>query len=186
MFPFSSIFFKCFYIKKEENCLVWEPEITLKSHVLQPLFLRAREFWSLFHILLVQYYTTVESWLWFKNTGHSQFISALMDISSIIFQNANKFDSDVVLNQLRYSGMLETVKIRRAGFPVRRTFQDFLSRWDTCPKNPSLKSTDSPSKYSLTHTIISRGPYLKVHPVNVLELINNTRDFYFFSESANA
>ncbi|XP_023661619.2 unconventional myosin-X [Paramormyrops kingsleyae] len=39
------------------------------------------------------------------------------------------FDPEVVLNQLRYSGMLETVKIRRAGFPVRRTFQDFLSRY---------------------------------------------------------
>uniref|UniRef100_A0A8C2GUX8 Myosin X, like 1 n=1 Tax=Cyprinus carpio TaxID=7962 RepID=A0A8C2GUX8_CYPCA len=38
----------------------------------------------------------------------------------------NKFDPDVVLNQLRYSGMLETVKIRRAGFPVRRTFKDFF------------------------------------------------------------
>lgn len=43
-------------------------------------------------------------------------------------QNANHFDPDVVLNQLRYSGMLETVKIRRAGFPVRRTFNDFYSR----------------------------------------------------------
>uniref|UniRef100_A0A8C4GDY4 Myosin-X n=1 Tax=Dicentrarchus labrax TaxID=13489 RepID=A0A8C4GDY4_DICLA len=41
---------------------------------------------------------------------------------------ANRFDADVVLNQLRYSGMLETVKIRRAGFPVRRTFTDFYSR----------------------------------------------------------
>uniref|UniRef100_A0A8C0Y4P7 Myosin X, like 1 n=1 Tax=Cyprinus carpio carpio TaxID=630221 RepID=A0A8C0Y4P7_CYPCA len=39
----------------------------------------------------------------------------------------NKFDPDVVLNQLRYSGMLETVKIRRAGFPVRRTFKDFFT-----------------------------------------------------------
>ena len=44
------------------------------------------------------------------------------------FQNADRFDPDVVLNQLRYSGMLETVKIRRAGFPVRRTFQDFYNR----------------------------------------------------------
>nr|XP_014341456.1 PREDICTED: unconventional myosin-X-like [Latimeria chalumnae] len=39
----------------------------------------------------------------------------------------NKFDPVVVLNQLRYSGMLETVKIRRAGFPVRRQFQDFYT-----------------------------------------------------------
>uniref|UniRef100_A0A3P9NVQ0 Unconventional myosin-X-like n=1 Tax=Poecilia reticulata TaxID=8081 RepID=A0A3P9NVQ0_POERE len=43
-------------------------------------------------------------------------------------KKANRFDPDVVLNQLRYSGMLETVKIRKAGFPVRRTFKDFFSR----------------------------------------------------------
>ncbi|KAG9271763.1 unconventional myosin-X-like [Astyanax mexicanus] len=44
-------------------------------------------------------------------------------------KNADKFDPDIVLNQLRYSGMLETVKIRRAGFPVRRNFSDFLNRY---------------------------------------------------------
>uniref|UniRef100_A0A8C4WUF6 Unconventional myosin-X-like n=1 Tax=Gopherus evgoodei TaxID=1825980 RepID=A0A8C4WUF6_9SAUR len=38
----------------------------------------------------------------------------------------NLFNPEVVLNQLRYSGMLETVKIRRAGFPIRRLFPDFL------------------------------------------------------------
>uniref|UniRef100_H3DGD2 Myosin X, like 3 n=1 Tax=Tetraodon nigroviridis TaxID=99883 RepID=H3DGD2_TETNG len=50
-------------------------------------------------------------------------------------KNANQFDPDVVLNQLRYSGMLETVKIRRAGFPVRRTFNDFYSRYKIILKN---------------------------------------------------
>lgn len=47
---------------------------------------------------------------------------------SFYLQNPSVFDPEVVLNQLRYSGMLETVKIRRAGFPVRRTFKDFFSR----------------------------------------------------------
>uniref|UniRef100_A0A674GZA1 Myosin X n=1 Tax=Taeniopygia guttata TaxID=59729 RepID=A0A674GZA1_TAEGU len=50
----------------------------------------------------------------------------------------NLFNPDVVLNQLRYSGMLETVKVRRAGFPVRRLFQDFLSRYKMLVKGPSL------------------------------------------------
>ena len=34
-----------------------------------------------------------------------------------------------MLNQLKYSGMMETVRIRRAGYPVRRTFEDFLHRY---------------------------------------------------------
>ncbi|OCT60969.1 unconventional myosin-X isoform X2 [Xenopus laevis] len=53
---------------------------------------------------------------------------------------SNTFNPDVVLNQLRYSGMLETVKIRRAGFPVRRLYQDFVSRYKMLLKN--LKATD--------------------------------------------
>uniref|UniRef100_A0A8C9EVX2 Unconventional myosin-X-like n=1 Tax=Pavo cristatus TaxID=9049 RepID=A0A8C9EVX2_PAVCR len=50
----------------------------------------------------------------------------------------NLFNPDVVLNQLRYSGMLETVKVRRAGFPIRRLFQDFLSRYKMLVKVPSF------------------------------------------------
>ncbi|XP_033842731.1 unconventional myosin-X [Periophthalmus magnuspinnatus] len=54
----------------------------------------------------------------------------------------NQFDPDVVLNQLRYSGMLETVKIRRAGFPVRRTFTDFSSRYKMILKNKAVPSDE--------------------------------------------
>ena len=39
------------------------------------------------------------------------------------------FDEEMVLAQLRYSGLLETVKIRASGFPVRRTFPDFIQRF---------------------------------------------------------
>ncbi|XP_037643194.1 unconventional myosin-X isoform X1 [Sebastes umbrosus] len=54
----------------------------------------------------------------------------------------DQFDQTLVLNQLRYSGMLETVKIRRTGFPIRRPFQDFccrykvLMRGSTTPEDP--------------------------------------------------
>lgn len=39
-----------------------------------------------------------------------------------------KFDIPVVLEQLRYSGMLVTIKIRKLGFPVRIKFANFVSR----------------------------------------------------------
>ncbi|KAK1166265.1 hypothetical protein AOXY_G12848 [Acipenser oxyrinchus oxyrinchus] len=54
----------------------------------------------------------------------------------------NKFDPEVVLNQLRYSGMLETVKIRRAGFPVRRQFQDFYTRYKMLLKEKGTPEDD--------------------------------------------
>ncbi|XP_043999048.1 unconventional myosin-X isoform X1 [Gambusia affinis] len=72
-------------------------------------------------------------------------------------KNPNVFDPEIVLNQLRYSGMLETVKIRRAGFPVRRTFKDFLSRYKIIIKDKvpaagddKKRSTDLLTKYDKT------------------------------------
>ncbi|XP_020569124.1 unconventional myosin-X isoform X3 [Oryzias latipes] len=72
-------------------------------------------------------------------------------------KNPNVFDPEIVLNQLRYSGMLETVKIRRAGFPVRRTFKDFFSRYKIILKDkvPTVgddkkRTTDLLLKYDKT------------------------------------
>ncbi|XP_068196146.1 unconventional myosin-X [Antennarius striatus] len=72
----------------------------------------------------------------FKDSLHS--LMATLSTSDPYFircikPNAHKmpdqFDQTLVLNQLRYSGMLETVKIRQTGFPVRRSFQDFCTRY---------------------------------------------------------
>ncbi|KAK7873049.1 hypothetical protein R5R35_000338 [Gryllus longicercus] len=38
----------------------------------------------------------------------------------------NKFDDDTVQRQLRYTGMLETVRIRQAGYNVRLTYDEFI------------------------------------------------------------
>ncbi|XP_035666800.1 unconventional myosin-IXAa-like isoform X14 [Branchiostoma floridae] len=40
-----------------------------------------------------------------------------------------KFDSQLVLRQLRYTGMLETVRIRQSGYSVRLTFQEFAHQY---------------------------------------------------------
>lgn len=39
---------------------------------------------------------------------------------------SNKFDEETVQRQLRYTGMLETVRIRQAGFNVRLTYEEFM------------------------------------------------------------
>lgn len=39
------------------------------------------------------------------------------------------FDSELCVRQLRYSGMMETARIRRAGYPIRHTFTEFVERY---------------------------------------------------------
>ncbi|XP_071964019.1 unconventional myosin-XV-like [Antedon mediterranea] len=39
------------------------------------------------------------------------------------------FDRPLVMDQLRYSGMLETIRIRRLGYPIRMTFTAFIDRY---------------------------------------------------------
>ncbi|XP_065580984.1 myosin-VIIa-like isoform X3 [Artemia franciscana] len=41
----------------------------------------------------------------------------------------NVFDRELCCRQLRYSGMMETIRIRRAGYPIRHTFKEFVERY---------------------------------------------------------
>ncbi|XP_060503096.2 unconventional myosin-XV [Panthera onca] len=89
------------------------------------------------------------------------------------------FEPDVVMAQLRYSGVLETVRIRKEGFPVRLPFQVFIDRYrclvalkhnlpasgDVCVSVLSRLCTVTPNMYRVGVTKL----FLKEHLHQLLE-----------------
>ncbi|CAG9814531.1 unnamed protein product [Phaedon cochleariae] len=94
------------------------------------------------------------------------------------------FDKVLCTRQLRYSGMMETAKIRQAGYPIRYTYIEFVNRFRYLAKNvpPSSKgdcknsssrilaetfkdSENTPQRYQLGHTKV----FLKQHEHECLE-----------------
>ena len=52
------------------------------------------------------------------------------------------FESELVCKQLRCAGMLEAIRIRRLGFPVRRTFEQFCSTYKLLFIKFSIRETN--------------------------------------------
>lgn len=88
------------------------------------------------------------------------------------------FDRHLCWQQLKYSGMLETVKIRKAGFAIRYTFDEFVNRYHVIMKDLKLP-LDSPREMSealaralfsdMEWTIGHRMIFLKDHHEDILE-----------------
>lgn len=54
-------------------------------------------------------------------------INPLTHQMSFMFEQM--FDRGLCCRQLRYSGMMETIRIRRAGYPIRHSFTEFVDRY---------------------------------------------------------
>jgi myosin heavy subunit len=58
------------------------------------------------------------------------------------------FDRQLCIQQLRYSGMMETVHIRKSGFPIRYTFEEFSQRFRVLLSSTERMQVGSPTQLS--------------------------------------
>ncbi|XP_041442606.1 unconventional myosin-IXa isoform X3 [Xenopus laevis] len=76
-----------------------------------------------------------------------------------------RFDDSLVLRQLRYTGMLETVRIRQSGYSCKYPFQDFITQFsvllpkESSPVHQSIKEFfwrigHSPDQYQVGRTMV--------------------------------
>ena len=57
----------------------------------------------------------------------------------VCVQEPGVFDMELISTQLRYSGILETIHIRKIGYPIRMHFHTFLFRLVWCQETPPCR-----------------------------------------------
>lgn len=66
------------------------------------------------------------------------------------------FDTALVVEQLRYGGIVETVNIRKAGYPIRYTYADFIKRYQYLSSKLDLSSANPRENVARIFNIIDR------------------------------
>ncbi|CAK9297246.1 unnamed protein product [Gordionus sp. m RMFG-2023] len=93
------------------------------------------------------------------------------------------FDRQLVIKQLRYSGMMETIRIRRNGYPIRHAFVDFYDRYKHSIPVYVLRSAgitiynNSKDKTRNTKLIESQIDFRKAVNIICSNVLGNKADF---------
>uniref|UniRef100_A0A8D9AYW5 Unconventional myosin-XV n=1 Tax=Cacopsylla melanoneura TaxID=428564 RepID=A0A8D9AYW5_9HEMI len=66
-----------------------------------------------------------------------------------------RFDMPTVLEQLRYSGMLETIRIRKLGYPIRLKFSQFIERYRYLLPHHTAPSRGTPLR-EICHLVLAK------------------------------
>ncbi|RHY06860.1 hypothetical protein DYB36_009783 [Aphanomyces astaci] len=86
------------------------------------------------------------------------------------------WNAELILNQLIYLGVMETVRIRRSGFPVRRTFNEFYLKYKLLYNVYAAKTKARPT------TVVDKDKcevgHIYIHPV-----IQNKKNQVFMRDS---
>ena len=92
----------------------------------------------------------------------------------------NIFDRKLITSQLRYCGVLEAIRVARAGYPIRFKFSDFIDRYRVIDSNPDLNSNQilnlldkNRFQLGLTKIFLKNDSYILIEEIrkNKLNLI---------------
>lgn len=61
--------------------------------------------------------------------GYVSELSHTVFISECVVFTVGKFDDCLIRHQVKYLGLMEHLRVRRAGFAYRRKYEHFLQRW---------------------------------------------------------
>ena len=62
----------------------------------------------------------------------------------------NKFNEELIYNQLLYAGMMETIRIRQMGYPIRYSLDDFWKRYRViCPEIDQVRGDPAKTAHTL-------------------------------------
>ncbi|XP_045484211.1 unconventional myosin-IXAa isoform X1 [Pieris rapae] len=107
------------------------------------------------HTVAAQFQHSLAALMETLNQANPFFIRCIKSNSDKI---PNVFDEETVQRQLRYTGMLETVRIRQAGYNVRLTYEEFIQLYRILlPKG--LLSSQSDVRHFLATLNLDRDNY---------------------------
>lgn len=81
------------------------------------------------------------------------------------FKKPKMFDRGLCCRQLRYSGMMETIRIRRAGYPIRHSFREFVERYRFLISGipPAHKADCRPATAKICAQVLGKSDYQLGH-----------------------
>lgn len=90
-----------------------------------------------------QFKTSLESLMKTLYACHPFFVRCIKPNE---FKKPKLFDRELCVRQLRYAGLMETAKIRQAGYPIRYSYSEFVHRYRlVIPNIPPAEKTDCKS-----------------------------------------